>query len=168
MKKFMLLAFSALTISASVFSQGSPAATATGQVNGATITISYGSPSVKGRPIWNSLVPYGKVWRAGANKATIFETDKDISIEGKTLPAGKYSLYILPEENEWTMIFNSATGQWGITRQGETTQDPTKDVLRVKVKPKKSAAMQEGLKYDVNSKGFSLAWENLVVPVSIK
>ncbi|HEV8272507.1 MAG TPA: DUF2911 domain-containing protein [Chitinophagaceae bacterium] len=146
----------------------SPPATATGKVQGATVTINYSSPSVKGRKIWGDLVPYDKVWRAGANEATLFETDKDIKVEGKTLAKGKYSLYALPGEKEWTIIFNSATGQWGINRDGSTTEDPTKDVLRVTVKPKKSASFNEKMTYKVDAKGFALMWENLEVPVSIK
>ena len=146
----------------------SPPATATGKVHGATITIDYSTPSVKGRKIWGELVPYDKVWRAGANEATIFETDKNIMVGGKTLAKGKYSLYALPGEKEWTIIFNSATGQWGINRDGTTTEDPAKDVLRVTVKPKKSASFNEKLVYKVDAKGFALLWENLEVPVSIK
>src|SRR6202795_5211006 len=84
----------------------SPPATATGKVMGATITIDYSSPGVKGRKIWGDLVPYDKVWRAGANEATLIATDKDIQVEGKPLPAGKYSLYAIPGENEWTIIIN--------------------------------------------------------------
>ena len=85
----------------------SPPATATGTVNGATITIDYSSPAVKGRKIWGGLVPYDKVWRAGANEATLFTTSKDILVEGKKLPAGKYSLYAIPGEKDWVIVFNS-------------------------------------------------------------
>src|SRR3977135_4309901 len=115
----LVLTLAAMFLSSAIWAQGdksnrpSPPATASGKVNGATITINYGSPSVKGRQIWGSLVPYDKVWRAGANEATIFETDKDIKVEGKPLHAGKYSLYAIPGEKEWTIIFNSETGQWG-------------------------------------------------------
>ena len=146
----------------------SPPATANGTVNGAAVTINYSSPSVKGRKIWGGLVPYDKVWRAGANEATIFETEKDIKVEGKTLPKGKYSLYAIPGEKEWTIIFNSATGQWGINRDYTTTEDPAKDVLRVTVKPVKSASFNERLTYRVDNKEFALLWENLEVPVSIE
>ena len=146
----------------------SPPATATGKVMGATITINYSSPGVKGRKIWGGLVPYNEVWRAGANEATLFETDKNIKVEGKSLPAGKYSLYAIPGEKGWTIIFNSATGQWGINNDGSTTEDPAKDALRVTVTPKKSASFNEKLMYKVDSKGFALLWENLEVPVSIK
>ena len=157
----------ALLTSVTSFAQ-SPAATASGKVNGATITIVYSSPSVKGRKIWGDLVPYDKVWRAGANAATIVETDKDITVEGKPLPKGKYSLYAIPGEKEWSIILNSETGQWGIKRSGESTRNPEKDVAVVKVKPIKSASMNEALTYVVTDKGFALRWENLEVPVAVK
>ena len=146
----------------------SPPATATGKVMGATITINYSSPAVKGRKIWGGLVPYDKVWRAGANEATLFETDKDIKVEGKSLPAGKYSLYAIPGEKEWVFIFNSKTGQWGINMDGSTTEVPANDVLRVTVKPEKSPIFNERMKYVVDKNGFALEWENLKVPVSVK
>jgi hypothetical protein len=146
----------------------SPAATASGKVGAATITINYSSPSVKGRKIWGDLVPYNKVWRAGANEATVLQTDKEIKVEGKTLPAGKYSLFATPGEKEWTIILNSQTGQWGIKQGGEANRDPAKDVVTVKVKPVQVANSVERLVYDVNGKGFVLRWEKIEVPVSVK
>ncbi|MEO8583830.1 MAG: DUF2911 domain-containing protein [Flavitalea sp.] len=146
----------------------SPKKTATGKINGATVTISYGSPSVKGRKIWGDLVPYDKVWRSGANEATQLETDKALTIHGKKLPAGKYSLYTIPGEKEWQVIINSQTGQWGIEGSGETTRKPANDVLVATVKPKKSTKMNESLVYEVNKNGVVLKWENLEVPISIK
>lgn len=172
--KGFILAFVGLFMTSLVWAQGdkskrpSPPETATGTVMGSTITINYSSPAVKGRKVWGGLVPYDKVWRAGANEATIFETSKDIKIQGKTLPAGKYSLYAIPGEKEWTFIFNSKTGQWGIKMDGGTTEETASDVLRVTVKPMKSATANERLKYVVDKKGFALEWENLTVPVSIK
>jgi len=168
------LTLAVMSMSAVIWAQGdkasrpSPPATATGKVNGANITINYSSPSVKGRQIFGSLVPYDKAWRAGANEATIFETDKAITIGGKSLPAGKYSLFAIPGEKEWTMIFNSETGQWGVKQGGIANRDPAKDVLSVKATPAKSANMNERLVYDVNDKGFVLRWENVEVPVTIK
>ena len=146
----------------------SPPATASGKIKDANITINYSSPAVKGRKIFGDLVPYGQVWRAGANEATIFETDKAIKVEGKPLPAGKYSLYAIPGEKEWTIVFNKQTGQWGVKRGGATSRDESQDALTVKVKPKKASGMNERLAYDVNDKGFVLRWENVEVPVSIK
>lgn len=144
----------------------SPPATATGKIKGATITINYSSPSVKGRKVWDpsgTLAPYGKVWRAGANEATTFETDKDIKVEGKELPAGKYGFFAIPGESEWTIIFNKVPNQWGAFKY-----DQAQDQLRVTTKPKKSAQMNERLVYDVTNKGIVLKWENVEVPVAIQ
>ena len=165
-KSFMLALFSIMMSSAGIAQEkASPAATATGTINGAAVTIVYSSPAVKGRTIWGGLVPYDKVWRAGANQATIFTTDKPLTIQDKSIPAGKYSLYAIPGEKEWKIIFNSQTGQWGINRDGTTTQDSTKDVAVVTVKPEKSMGMSERLTYTISGKGFQLNWENLTVPV---
>lgn len=167
-----LLAFFAFSVVACAqgdkSSRPSPPATATGKVGDATITINYSSPAVKGRKIWGELVPYDKAWRAGANEATIFTTDKDIMVEGKTLPAGKYSLFAVPGEKEWQLIFNSETGQWGIKRSGEANFDPARNALTVTVEPQASSTMNERLMYDVNGNGFVLKWDNLEVPVMIK
>jgi hypothetical protein len=174
MQKLIFLIVVLLSTTSFIFAQGnnsnkpSPPATATGKVGDANISIKYSSPAVKGRKIWGELVPYGKAWRAGANEATIFETDKEVKVEGKTLPAGKYSLFAIPGENEWNIIFNSQTGQWGVKQGGVANLDRNKDVLAVSVKPKKSSSMNERLVYDINNKGFSLKWENLEVPVTIK
>lgn len=144
--------------------KASPSETVSGKINDATITINYSSPSVKGRKIWGELEPYGQVWRAGANEATTFETDKAIQVEGETLPAGKYSFFLIPEENgTWTAIFNKEPNQWGAFKYEES-----KDQLRVKVKTKALAANQEKLVYKINKDGFELDWANISVPISIK
>ncbi|GAB3895285.1 DUF2911 domain-containing protein [Spirosoma agri] len=144
----------------------SPPAVASGKVKDATITINYSSPSVKGRSVWEpsgKLAPYGQVWRAGANEATTFETDKAIKVEGKELPAGKYGFFAIPDEKEWTIIFNKVPNQWGAFKY-----DQAQDQLRVTAKPKKSAQMNEKLVYDVTNKGVVLKWENVEVPIAIQ
>jgi hypothetical protein len=98
-----------------------------------SITVYYNRPSKKGREIFGKLVPYGKVWRTGANEATSFETNKDLTIEGKVLKAGKYSLWTIPGEETWTVIFNSEHGQWGINSDGLANRNPDKDVVKVDV-----------------------------------
>ena len=140
----------------------SPRDSVKSKINGTVISINYGSPSVKDRKIWGELVPYGKVWRAGANEATTFTTDKAIKVEGKSLAAGKYSFFVIPTDKEWTVIFNKTANQWGAYEYKEK-----EDVLRVSVNPKKVAAKQERLVYKLNDKGLILAWENLEIPVSI-
>ncbi|RZK37228.1 MAG: DUF2911 domain-containing protein [Pedobacter sp.] len=157
------------TISVSAFAQekkapASPAATATGKIGDATVTINYSSPAVKGRTIWGGLEKYDVVWRAGANDATTFETDKDIKVEGKTLPAGKYSFFLIPKESgTWTAIFNKEPKQWGAFKY-----DVTKDQLRVNVKVKALKETQERLVYKVDKKGFALEWDKVSVPVAVK
>ncbi|WP_442592190.1 DUF2911 domain-containing protein [Pedobacter sp. AW31-3R] len=148
--------------------KASPAATAKGTINGANISISYSSPAVKGRKIYGELVPFDKVWRAGANEATVFTTDKKVMIGKTPLEAGSYSIYVIPGEKTWKVIFNSQTGQWGSTHGGESTRVPEKDVVSILVKPSKTAALEERLKYEVTPKGFILAWENQSVLVPVK
>ncbi|HWV72516.1 MAG TPA: DUF2911 domain-containing protein [Pseudosphingobacterium sp.] len=145
----------------------SPKKSAEGKIGNATVSIQYSSPSVKGRTIWGELVPYDKIWRAGANAATIFTTDKDLKVEGKSLPAGSYSLFAIPGKSSWTIIFNSQTGQPGTKKGGEANLDRANDVLTVSVKPV-SNAMTESMTYEINSKGIALVWEKLKVPVKIK
>ena len=141
----------------------SPAETAQGKFNGAAVTINYGSPSVKGREIWGGLVPYGKIWRAGANDATTIETDKDLTVEGKTLPAGKYSIFIIPEKDNATVIFNKVAKQWGAYDYNEK-----EDALRVKVKPVATKEKTLMLVYKFNKDNITLSWDNWDIPISVK
>jgi hypothetical protein len=127
------------------------------------IKINYSSPAVKGRSIYGGLVPYGKVWRTGANEATVFETSADVTIDGNKLPAGKYGLFTIPGEKEWVIIFNSVWDQWGAYKY-----DETKDVLRVSVKPEASKAFHERMKFDISDHVVSLLWENTKVSFVVK
>jgi DUF2911 family protein len=117
--------------------------------DGVTISISYSQPSVRGRTIGKDLEPLpGKVWRTGANKATVFEVNKDVKVEGKKLPAGKYGLFTILENGEWTVIFNKTWSQWGAFNYKEAD-----DVLRIKVKDDKSKDFTEKMKFTINDKG---------------
>lgn len=163
-KKALLLVVAVL-FSAAAFAQkpiASPRDSVSGVIKGATITINYGSPSVKGRKIFGELEKYGKVWRAGANEATVFTTSKNIMVEGKALPAGSYGLFAIPTEGKWTIIFNKVAKQWGAFKY-----DESQDALRVMVTPKK-ASKSERLVYKIDKKGFLLNWDTVSVPVSIK
>jgi hypothetical protein len=109
------------------------------------ITINYHRPLVKGRKIWGSIVPYGQVWRAGANENTTIEFSDPVSIEGKPLAKGTYGLHMIPNENEWTVIFSKNTSAWG-----SFTYNQAEDALRVTVKPE-AAEMKEALAYEVDN-----------------
>jgi hypothetical protein len=164
-KKIYLL-FIALVSATFVNAQekpASPAAVASGKINGSTISINYSSPAVKGRKIWGELVPFNKVWRAGANDATTFETDKDLVIEGKKLPAGKYSFFVLPNEKECVLIFNKEAKQWGAYKYKES-----EDQLRVTVKQQKASSSTERLVYTINKNSIVLSWEKWNIPFSVK
>lgn len=139
-----------------------PAKVAQTLASGATISIDYSQPSVKGRSM-DVLTPAGKVWRTGANEATVFETSKDVKIEGKTLPAGKYSIYSIPGEKEWTIIFNKTWNQWGTIYKAE------EDVLRVNVKPGKAEKFAEMMTFDIEKDGdVSLNWANTEVEFKVQ
>ncbi len=130
--------------------------------SGAAISIDYSQPSIKGRPL-SQLAPEGKVWRTGANEATVFETSKDVKIEGKTLPAGKYSVYSIPGEKEWTVIFNKTWKQWGTVYKME------EDALRVNVKPKKADKFTEMMTFDIEKDGdVSLFWADTEVEFEVR
>ncbi len=130
------------------------------------ITIRYHRPLVDGRKIWGGLVPFGKVWRAGANFNTTFEVSDPISVEGKPLPKGTYGLHMVPTPDTWTIIFSKAADSWG-----SYTYDQAEDALRVTVKPHPSA-MQEALQYSFEdlkpeSATVTMTWEKLTVPFRI-
>ena len=133
--------------------------------SGAVVTIDYSQPSVKGRTIGKDLEPMeGKVWRAGANEATVFEVSKAVKVEDKALPAGKYGLFTIANGDEWTIIFNKTWQQWGAYDYKEAD-----DALRVKVKAKKSDSFSEKLTYTVAKDGkVALLWGDKKVEFKVK
>lgn len=107
----------------------SPAASAECKFDdGKSIKVDYSSPRMRGRKIYGELVPFGQVWRTGANEATKFVTTADLTIGGKAVPAGNYTMYSVPEQGKWTLIINKQTGQWG------TNYAQDQDLLRAEMK----------------------------------
>lgn len=155
------------------------------------VTITYSRPGVKGRKIWGDppaelaagtatldnqntrpkdmvIVPYGHVWRTGANEATQFEVTDEVLINGQKLPAGSYSLHTIPGKDEWTIVFNGTANQWG-----SFSYDEKKDTLRVKAKPESVTENQEWLLYSFdpvtdNSAQVNIRWEKLRVPFTVE
>ena len=158
------------------------------------LTITYSRPGVKGRKIWGDplpaqaaevkgeatlddqnvrpkdavIVPWGHAWRAGANEATQFVVTDDVLVNGQKLPAGSYSLHMIPTKDEWTIIFNSVANQWG-----SFDYDAAKDTLRVKVKPHWVGENQEWLSYSIpevtpNAAKVVLRWEKVAVPFTVE
>lgn len=133
--------------------------------SGAVVTIDYSQPSVKGRTIGKDLEPKkGEVWRTGANEATVFETSKDIKVNGATLPAGKYALFSIADEGEWTIIFNKTWNQWGAFDYKMAA-----DALRVKAKATRGNPSSEKFTITIGADGTTkLLWGDYVVNFSLQ
>jgi hypothetical protein len=148
-------------------SRPSPPAKAECKIDGKTVAVDYSSPRAKGRKIFGSLVPYGQVWRAGANEATTLVTSGDINIGGKTVPAGKYTIFAIPAEDKWTLVISKKTGEWGTAYPG-----PDNDLARVDMKVSKTSAPVENFTIAFDQKGSTctmrMEWENTTASVDIK
>lgn len=143
----------------------SPRDTARASLAGHAVMVDYGRPYKRGRTIMGGLVPYGQVWRTGANAATTLVTARDISISGTRVPAGTYTLYTLPGEHDWQLIINRQTGQWGTEYKQE------QDLARIPLRIERTAAPVEQFTIQLQPSGSALdlvmEWENtrLVAPI---
>ena len=151
---------------ARVFPHDSPKATLTQMIGLGKIEVSYSRPRVRGRKIWDGLVPFGKVWRTGANYPTFVTFEREVKVEGQKLAPGKYALYTIPGPREWTVIFSTNTELWGAFGY-----QPDDDALRVRVKPV-SASFRESFTIEVSnvrleSAVLNLRWDKLNVPIRI-
>jgi hypothetical protein len=130
------------------------------------VNVKYGSPGAKNRQIWGELVPYNKVWRAGANNATTIEFSSSIAINNMSLDSGKYALFIIPRENDkWTIIFNKTYKQWGAFKYNKN-----EDALRIDVLPRRTNNQTENLTYSINQVGYKfgsvvLKWDYVEIEV---
>jgi hypothetical protein len=162
------LGFTALPANAELkLPRPSPKAVLTQTIGLTDFTVTYSRPGVKGRKIWGGLVPYGEVWRTGANEATSFVTTGEATIAGRKMPAGEYSLYTIPAENEWTVIISTEKGAWG-----SYTYDKAKDASRLTVKPV-AAPHEEWMRFTFenltpSSGDLVLHWEKLQLSIPIE
>jgi Protein of unknown function (DUF2911) len=133
---------------------------------GKTINVDYSSPRVKGRKIFGGLVPYGEVWRAGANEATTFVTNADVKVGGTDVPAGSYTLFAIPEADKWTLVVSMKTGEWGTRYPG-----PSEDLARIPMKVSATTGPVENftIAFDKSVSGCALHmdWENTRASVDI-
>jgi len=148
-------------------SRPSPAAKAScALADGKTITMDYSSPRAKGRKIYGGLVPYGQVWRAGANDATTFVTTADVMVGGTHVPAGSYTIFAIPNEDKWTLIISKKTGEWGTDYPG-----PSEDLARIDMKASAlpSAVENFTIAFDKTAGGCTLRmdWETTRASVEI-
>lgn len=155
------------TVAASQNQPASPPAKADCTLaDGKTITVNYSSPRMKGRKVYGGLVPFGQIWRAGANAATTFVTTTDLTVGGKDVPAGSYTIFTIPTENKWTLVISKKTGEWGLAYPG-----PGEDLARVDMKVSKLDAPLENftIAFDKSGGGCILRmdWENTRASVDI-
>lgn len=144
----------------------SPNATVTQTIGTTQVLLTYGRPHVNDREIFGGLVPYGEVWRTGANEATFVDFPVDVTIEGEPLPAGEYSIYTIPGPDEWTVIFNENANQWGLD------YDSSADALRVTTTPEE-ASHREMMTFTFHevtdtSAELVLRWADIRVPITVE
>jgi len=166
-KRIALLVFAILTLTLFASAQASPPASATCDLGGGkTIKTDYSSPRLKGRKMVGGQDPYGKVWRNGANAATTFVTSADVVVGGKNVPAGSYTLFVLPTAEKWTLIINKKTGEWGIPYKYESDE-----LARIDMKMSKLSSPVENftIAYDKTSTGCTLReeWDTTRATVDI-
>ena len=157
----------ALSVFAACQGKPSPPASTTCDLGGGkSIKTDYSSPRMKGRKIYGELVPYGKVWRTGANEATTFVTSSDVVVGGKTVPAGSYTLFTVPNADKWTLIINKKTGEWGIPYKYESDE-----LARVDMKVSKLPSPVENftISYEKSGNGctMNIDWESTRASVDI-
>jgi hypothetical protein len=148
--------------------QASPSAKIIQKVGLTDVTVDYSRPSTKGRKIFGELVPYGEVWRTGANAATVFSFSTDVTIGGQSVPAGSYALYSIPGKNDWTIILSKNTKLWGAIGY-----NPAEDQLRFSVEPSKTSKKYETFEiafnnFTDNSAVVSMKWEYARVDFKIE
>ncbi len=152
--------------------QHSPQDTVSLNKDGLKMEVVYSRPFKKDREIFGGLVPYGEVWRTGANEATTFSTNEELIINGKTLPAGDYTLWTIPGPREWTVIFNEGEYGWGVNWDGKATRDPALDVLSVDIKHQRSIKPLEQFTIDFRDDPSSLimrlGWDVVRIDVPIE
>jgi hypothetical protein len=166
-RRIALLPFLIFTLSLFACAQASPPATAACDLGGGkNIKTAYSSPRMKGRKIYGGLVPFGEVWRTGANEATTFVSGADVVVGGKTVPAGSYTIFTVPSADKWTLIVNKKTGEWGIPYKYESDE-----LTRVDMKVSKLPSPVENLTiaYDKTASGCTLHidWETTRAAVDI-
>jgi len=143
-----------------------PASSKCELAGGKSVTVDYSSPRAKGRKIFGGVVPYGEVWRAGANEATTFVTTADVMVGGQHIPAGSYTLFTIPAQDKWTLIISKKTGEWGVPYPGADS-----DLTRVDMKASATSGPVENftIAFDKGAKGCTLRmeWEDTRASVDI-
>lgn len=150
----------------------SPKDTVKFELNDLRLKVFYNRPYKKDREIFGALVPYDKVWRTGANEATTFETNKALKINDMVLPVGKYTLWTVPKDSTWTVMFNSKQYEWGVDSEMNPMWDPNYDVINVEVPVQKLETVVEQftIAFDNSTDNLflTMAWDNVKIAIPLK
>lgn len=165
------LFYAVVTNAQIIHPRASPYATIVQHIGLSKIAVEYSRPAVRGRKIMGGVVPYGRIWRVGANEATKISVDTPFKVMGNILPKGTYALYAFPGPDSWEMVFHANTGHWG---DGRGAYDPSEDVFRITIYPEKTPSLQENFlisfdRIDHNSLEMILKWEytQIRIPFSV-
>jgi flagellar basal body-associated protein FliL len=150
--------------------QASPEATVVYKKEATEISVFYCQPSKKGREIFGGIIPFGKVWRTGANEATTFTTNEPVKFGDKIVPAGKYTLWTIPEADHWTVILNSKQYSWGVSFGGVASREAEADIAQIQVPVETVAESVEKFTVSFNdsTQAMILAWDKTKVTVPLK
>lgn len=165
-----IVLFAAIQWMTSNTKKNSPEETIVQTINDTDFEIFYCRPYKKGRDIFGNLVPYGEVWRTGANEATTFSVSKPVNFGGKQLPAGKYTLWTIPGQDSWKVILNSQMYGWGVSFDGVASREKGFDVLGVDVPVQQTSSVVEQFTIKLvesTPTKLSLSWDNVLVEVPI-
>jgi len=173
MKKFAFLALVLFTLASLASAQedkskrpSPPASANCAFSDGKTVKIDYSSPRMKGRKIFGGLVPYGQVWRTGANESTTFVTTADVNVGGQSVPAGNYTIFTVPAADKWTLVISKKTGEWGTDYPGESN-----DLVRAPMSVSKTSGPVENFTIAFGQAGdkctLTMDWENTRASVDV-
>lgn len=148
----------------------SPQETVTYNQGDLLVSVAYSRPYKKDRAIFGELLPYGEVWRTGANEATVFTTSQDLRIDGQPLPAGTYTLWTIPTARQWTVLFNENSYDWGLNFDGTSPRDPAADVVSVEVPVQAPATLVEQftIRFTQSPLAMVLEWDDAQVSVPMQ
>ncbi len=175
---FLLLAIAASTFCYSYFNEGlfkkalSPKKTVSLRVDDLKLQVFYNRPSKRDREIFGGLVPYNQVWRTGANEATTFETNEDLQIGKDHLPSGKYTLWTIPNDTIWTVMFNSKQYSWGVDENMKPLYEPEFDIISIKVQPEQISDEVEQFTIAIDNSTdnlyLTMAWDKTKIAIPLK
>lgn len=159
----MLILMGSMSCEGSKKERPSPLRTDSGSFKDGTLKMTYSSPAVRERVIWGELVPFDRLWRTGANEASVFYTDQNLKINGSPIDSGSYAVFTVPGEDKWTIFFNEQWNQWGTA-----DYDSTLNVVTLEVVPYKNSEFSERMLFSFDKDALIFQWEKVSFSLSLE